>query len=119
MFGAMQRLTGLAYGLPMPVQPLEAMAVIVISQKLAPNVLYGGGLVIGVTMLALTATRPGLTWPRASRSSRCPSSRCPSPTPSSGRARPPATSSPTVGLVASGLPYGYVRVLGGFTASLR
>ena len=52
----MQIITGLVYGLPMPVQPLKAMAVIVITQKLAPGVLMGGGLAIGVTMLALTVT---------------------------------------------------------------
>jgi xanthine/uracil/vitamin C permease (AzgA family) len=56
MFGAMQVFTGLLYGLPMPVQPLKAMAVIMISQKLTGNVLYGAGLAIGVTMLVLSAT---------------------------------------------------------------
>jgi xanthine/uracil/vitamin C permease (AzgA family) len=43
--------------MPMPVQPLKAMAAIVITQKLAGSVLYGGGLAIGLLMLALTATR--------------------------------------------------------------
>lgn len=56
MFGAMQALTGLIYGLPMPVQPLKAMAVIVITQKLSGNVLYGGGLAIGIAMLILAVT---------------------------------------------------------------
>jgi hypothetical protein len=56
MFGAMQVFTGLLYGMPMPAQPLKAMAVIVIAQKLSGNVLYGGGLAIGVLMLALTVT---------------------------------------------------------------
>ncbi|MCM2254214.1 MAG: putative sulfate/molybdate transporter [Vicinamibacteria bacterium] len=56
MFGAMQVATGLVYGLPMPVQPLKAMAVLVITQKLAPGVLMGGGLAIGLMMLALAAT---------------------------------------------------------------
>src|SRR5438876_6687956 len=56
MFGAMQVLTGLAYGMPMPVQPLKAMAALVIAQKLSGNVLFGGGLAIGVIMLVLTAT---------------------------------------------------------------
>jgi uncharacterized membrane protein (UPF0136 family) len=56
MFGAMQVLTGLAYGMPMPAQPLKAMAVIVITQKLSGNILYGGGLAIGVLMLLLTVT---------------------------------------------------------------
>lgn len=56
MFGAMQVLTGVIYGLPMPVQPLKAMAVIVITQKLSGNILYGGGLAIGITMLFLALT---------------------------------------------------------------
>ncbi len=56
MFGLMQILTGLAYGLPMPMQPLKAMAVLVITQHLGAEVLYGGGLAIGGAMLALAAT---------------------------------------------------------------
>ncbi|MDR7419775.1 MAG: putative sulfate/molybdate transporter [Armatimonadota bacterium] len=57
MFGAMQIATGVWYRMPMPVQPLKAMAAIVITQKLTGNVLYGGGLAIGLLMLVLTATR--------------------------------------------------------------
>ncbi|MCL6481310.1 MAG: putative sulfate/molybdate transporter [Firmicutes bacterium] len=56
MFGGMQIVTGLAYGLPMPVQPLKAMAVIVLTQKLTGNLLYGGGLAIGLLMLLLVLT---------------------------------------------------------------
>jgi xanthine/uracil/vitamin C permease (AzgA family) len=56
LFGAMQVLTGLTYGIPMPAQPLKAMAVLVITQKLSENVLFGGGLAIGVVMLLLTVT---------------------------------------------------------------
>lgn len=56
MFGAMQVLTGLVYGMPMPVQPLKAMAALVIAQHLSGNVLFGGGLAIGVIMLLLTVT---------------------------------------------------------------
>jgi MFS superfamily sulfate permease-like transporter len=56
LFGAMQILTGLLYGMPMPAQPLKAMAVIVIAQKVSGNILYGGGLAIGILMLALTLT---------------------------------------------------------------
>jgi hypothetical protein len=55
MFGAMQILTGILYGIPMPAQPLKAMATIVITQKLSGNILYGGGLAIGVVMLVLIA----------------------------------------------------------------
>ena len=56
MFGVMQVLTGLCYGIPMPVQPLKAMAALVIAQKLSGGVLFGGGLAIGVIMLVLTVT---------------------------------------------------------------
>lgn len=56
MFGLMQILTGIVYGLPMPMQPLKAMAVLVITQHLSADVLYGGGLVIGVVMALLTLT---------------------------------------------------------------
>ena len=56
LFGAMQVLTGLVYGMPMPAQPLKAMAVIVITQKLSGNILFGGGFAIGVLMLLLTFT---------------------------------------------------------------
>ena len=61
MFGVMQVLTGLAYRMPMPVQPLKAMAAIVIAQHTAAPVLYGAGLAIGVIMLLLALTG-GLTW---------------------------------------------------------
>jgi hypothetical protein len=56
MFGVMQVMTGLLYGLPMPAQPLKAVAVLVIAGGVAPEVLYGGGLAIGLTMLLLTLT---------------------------------------------------------------
>jgi len=56
VYGCLQALTGVVYGMPMPVQPLKAMAVIVITQKLSGSVLYGGGLAIGVLMLVLAVT---------------------------------------------------------------
>src|SRR5256885_17213952 len=56
LFGTMQILTGLLYGIPMPAQPLKAMAVIVISQKASGALLYGAGLAIGVVMLVLAGT---------------------------------------------------------------
>jgi len=56
VFGLMQIATAVRYRMPMPVQPLKAMAAIVIAQKLSPGVLYGGGLAIGICMLVLTAT---------------------------------------------------------------
>jgi hypothetical protein len=56
MFGVMQILTGFVYRMPMPVQPLKAMAAIVIAQQASAEALYGGGLAIGVIMLLLAAT---------------------------------------------------------------
>jgi MFS superfamily sulfate permease-like transporter len=56
VFGALQILTGVYYGIPMPVQPLKAMAAIMLAQRLAPGVLAGGGFVIGVAMLLLATT---------------------------------------------------------------
>jgi hypothetical protein len=60
VFGLLQIATGLVYGLPMPMQPLKAMAVLVITQKIAGSVLLGAGLAIGATMLVLTLSG-GLT----------------------------------------------------------
>ncbi len=56
MFGLMQILAGLYYQLPMPVQPLKAMAAIVIAQKVSGAVLYGGGLAIGIIMFLLAVS---------------------------------------------------------------
>jgi MFS superfamily sulfate permease-like transporter len=56
MFGVMQILTALRYRMPMPVQPLKAMAALVIAQKLSGEVLYGAGLAIGLSMLLLSLT---------------------------------------------------------------
>jgi hypothetical protein len=56
LFGVMQVLTALRYRMPMPVQPLKAMAALVITQKIGGNVLFGAGLAIGVLMLFLTLT---------------------------------------------------------------
>ena len=61
MYGIMQIMTGLIYQRPMPVQPLKAVATIVITQKIAGPILYGGGFAIAVIMLALTWTR-SLDW---------------------------------------------------------
>ncbi len=56
MFGLLQIATGILYGIPMPVQPLKAMAAIMLAQRLSPGTLSGGGLVIGVSMLFLAAS---------------------------------------------------------------
>ncbi|MDX2055055.1 MAG: putative sulfate/molybdate transporter [Polyangiaceae bacterium] len=56
MFGVLQIATGLLYGIPMPVQPLKAMAAIMLAQRLSPGTFAGGGLVIGVAMLVFAVT---------------------------------------------------------------
>jgi hypothetical protein len=60
-FGGLQIFSGFAYRLPMPVQPLKAMAAIAIAGKLAPTLLAAGGLIVGVTMLILAHTG-ALAW---------------------------------------------------------
>lgn len=61
VFGVLQIATGVVYGMPMPVQPLKAMAAIMLAERLSPGTLAGGGLVIGAAMLVLAATG-GLDW---------------------------------------------------------
>ena len=56
VYGLMQIATALFYRLPMPVQPLKAVAVMVIAQKLSGGVVYGAGLAIGVAMLLFVKT---------------------------------------------------------------
>ena len=53
LFGVLQIATGVLYGIPMPVQPLKAMAAIMLAQRLSPGVYSGAGLVIGAAMLLL------------------------------------------------------------------
>jgi MFS superfamily sulfate permease-like transporter len=56
VFGLLQVLTALTYRIPMPVQPLKAMASLVIAQKIAGNILLAAGLAIGLIMLVLSLT---------------------------------------------------------------
>ena len=56
VFGVLQIATGLLYRMPMPVQPLKAVAAIVIAQQVSANVLFGGGAAIGFLMLLLALT---------------------------------------------------------------
>lgn len=54
VFGLLQIATGIIYGVPMPMQPLKAMAVLIITQKIAGDVIFGAGMAIAVIMLALS-----------------------------------------------------------------
>ncbi len=60
-YGLLQIATGLLYGIPMPVQPLKAMAAIMLAQKLAAGTYAAGGIVIGGAMLLL-ALSGALGW---------------------------------------------------------
>ena len=54
VFGVMQVAAALIYGIPMPVQPLKAVAALVIVGGLGGPVIAGGALSIALIMLALT-----------------------------------------------------------------
>ncbi len=60
-YGLLQIATGFYYGMPMPVQPLKAMATIMLAQKLSAGTYSAGGLVIGGAMLVLAASG-ALSW---------------------------------------------------------
>ncbi len=55
-FGLAQIATGLLYGLPMPVQPLKAMAVVVIAGQVSGGLLQLAGLMIGLLMLGISVS---------------------------------------------------------------
>jgi xanthine/uracil/vitamin C permease (AzgA family) len=56
LFGGLQIASGIVYRLPMPVQPLKAMAAIAIAGKIAPTLLAAGGMIVGTVMLLLART---------------------------------------------------------------
>ncbi len=60
-YGLMQLVTGLVYRLPMPVQPLKAVAALVITQHLPAPPIFGAGIAIGIAMLLLTLSG-GIDW---------------------------------------------------------
>ena len=53
LFGLSQIFSGLVYGLPMPVQPLKAVAIIAISQNLGSDMILAAGISLGIVMLIL------------------------------------------------------------------
>jgi hypothetical protein len=53
-FGLFQIASAVVYGIPMPVQPLKAVAILVITQQIAPPVINGGAMAIAAIMLVLT-----------------------------------------------------------------
>ncbi|MEO6197943.1 MAG: putative sulfate/molybdate transporter [Dehalococcoidia bacterium] len=56
VFGATYLLSGLYFRIPMPVQPLKAMAAIAIAQGLSPEIVSAAGLVMAAIFLLLAFT---------------------------------------------------------------
>ncbi|HNR34247.1 MAG TPA: putative sulfate/molybdate transporter [Candidatus Hydrogenedentes bacterium] len=54
VFGVLQMASGWIYRIPMAIQPLKAVAVLVIAQGISYNIIVGSGLAIGLAMLVLT-----------------------------------------------------------------
>jgi xanthine/uracil permease len=61
VFGGLQVASGVWYRLPMPVQPLKAMAALVIAGQATSPMLAAAGILVGLVMLALAQTG-GLDW---------------------------------------------------------
>ena len=56
MFGLSQIFSGLFYGIPMPVQPLKAVAIMAISMDLDGSLILAAGIGLGLVMLVLNFT---------------------------------------------------------------
>jgi MFS superfamily sulfate permease-like transporter len=54
--GLFNVLTGLSFGIPMAVQPMKAIGVIAISQKLPPESIYAAGIMMGILVLLLSCS---------------------------------------------------------------
>ncbi|RMD78567.1 MAG: transporter, partial [Lentisphaerae bacterium] len=55
-FGILLILTGLYYRIPMPIQPMKAMAALVIAQGIGLETIAGAGIAIAIIVLILTIT---------------------------------------------------------------
>ncbi|OVE74998.1 hypothetical protein BVX97_05835 [bacterium E08(2017)] len=56
VFGFAQIASALFYGIPMPVQPLKAVAALVIAGGISASEIYGAGVSVGLIMLLLTVS---------------------------------------------------------------
>jgi sulfate permease, SulP family len=55
--GVLVLASGLAFGVPFPVQPLKALTAVAVAQRLSPDVIHAAGLEIGVFLLLLSIRR--------------------------------------------------------------
>lgn len=56
VFGILQILSAFIYGIPMPLQPLKAVAAVAIAMGLSGEMVAHAGLLLGISMLILTLT---------------------------------------------------------------
>jgi len=56
IFGTLQVVSGLIYGIPMPLRPLKAVAAISIAMGLSADTVNNAGLLLGILMLILSLT---------------------------------------------------------------
>ena len=56
MMGLANIVTGIVYGLPMPIEPMKVLAVMAIAQGWSPSMIYASGFSMGVIWLFLAAT---------------------------------------------------------------
>lgn len=61
MMGLANVISGLAYRLPMPIEPMKALAVVAIAQQWSPSMVGASGFGMGVTWLVLAVTG-AITW---------------------------------------------------------
>lgn len=61
MMGLANIASGLTYRLPMPIEPMKALAVVAIAQAWAPSMVYASGFGMGVVWFVLAATG-AITW---------------------------------------------------------
>lgn len=54
--GAMNLVTGFTFGIPMPVQPMKAIAAVAITEGMNQNTIIASGIAAGVAILILSAT---------------------------------------------------------------
>jgi SulP family sulfate permease len=55
--GALVLGSGLAFGIPFPVQPLKALTAVAVAERLSPEVIHAAGLEIGAFLLLLSVRR--------------------------------------------------------------
>lgn len=56
MMGLANIVSGLVYRLPMPIEPMKALAVVAIAQQWAPSMVYASGFSMGIVWVLLGAT---------------------------------------------------------------